>query len=67
MVPPSAIEPTPEVASGVDAGYLRGIAKVGERLVILLDLDACSGGADAAPLAGTADPGAPALAASTSG
>jgi len=38
MVPPDAIEPTPELATGIDAGYLRGIARIDERLVILLEL-----------------------------
>jgi len=38
MVPQDAIEPTPELAAGVDADYLRGIARLQERLVILLDL-----------------------------
>ncbi len=35
-----AIEPTPEmVASAIDAGYLKGIAKLEGRLLILLDLN----------------------------
>ena len=46
MVPADAIEPTPEVAAGVDAAYLRGIAKLGERLIILLELDGLFGDAD---------------------
>ena len=33
------IEPPSAVVTGVDSAYLRGVAKVGERLVILLDLD----------------------------
>ena len=48
------IEQTPEVASGYDASYLRGIAKLGDRLVILLDLAGLFGEADAASLAATA-------------
>jgi purine-binding chemotaxis protein CheW len=32
------IEPPPDVISGVDAEFLMGVAKVGERLVILLNL-----------------------------
>ena len=39
MIQGDAIEPTPEVAAGDDARALRGIARLGERLVILLDLD----------------------------
>ena len=42
MVSEDAVEPTPEVASGYDAAYIRGIAKLGEELVILLDLARCS-------------------------
>ena len=38
MVSEDAVEPTPEVASGHDAAYIRGIAKLGDELVILLDL-----------------------------
>jgi purine-binding chemotaxis protein CheW len=51
MVSNEAVEPTPEVASGYDTSYLRGIAKLGERLVILLDLAGLFGEADAAALA----------------
>ncbi len=39
MVPTDSIEPTPEVAAGVDASYQKGIAKLGDRLIILLELD----------------------------
>jgi purine-binding chemotaxis protein CheW len=54
MVPNDAVEQTPEVASGYDTSYLRGIAKLGERLVILLDLGGLFGEVDAAALAATA-------------
>ena len=50
MVPASAVDPTPGVASGDDVAYLRGIAKLGERLVILLDLDGLFGAAEQAGL-----------------
>jgi len=43
MVSEDAVEPTPEVASGYDAAYIRGIAKLGEELVILLNLGALFG------------------------
>jgi purine-binding chemotaxis protein CheW len=39
MVPAASIEPTPDVASATETGYLLGIALTGDRLVILLDLD----------------------------
>jgi purine-binding chemotaxis protein CheW len=54
MIAAEAIEPTPDVAAGNDAAYLRGIAKLGERLIILLDLDGLFADADAAALAATA-------------
>lgn len=33
------IEGAPSIVSGIDARYITGVAKVGERLLILLDLD----------------------------
>ena len=39
MLQLAAVEPTPEVAAGADSEYLRGIAKLGDRLVLLLELD----------------------------
>ena len=51
MIAADAIEPTPEVAAGVDAAYLRGIAKLGERLIILLDLNGLFADADVDALA----------------
>lgn len=50
MIPSGAIEPTPEVAAGHDVSYLRGIAKLGERLIILLDLGGLFGEAEQAAL-----------------
>jgi purine-binding chemotaxis protein CheW len=38
MVPEDAVGPTPGVAAGAEADYIRGIAKLGDQLVILLDL-----------------------------
>lgn len=35
----STIEPAPELAVGIDAHYLRGVAKLKDRLLILLDLE----------------------------
>jgi purine-binding chemotaxis protein CheW len=34
---PESIEPPPSVIGGVEAGYLEGVGRVGERLVILFD------------------------------
>ncbi|MGO4887759.1 chemotaxis protein CheW [Anaerobacillus sp. MEB173] len=38
-IPVSAIEPPPEVVGGIEAEYLRGVAKLEKRLLILLNLD----------------------------
>ena len=40
MVPEDSVHEMPEVAVSGDSTYIRGIAKLGERLVILLNLDA---------------------------
>ncbi|MFQ5882410.1 MAG: chemotaxis protein CheW [Candidatus Methylomirabilales bacterium] len=37
-IPAEAVEPTPETVSGVGIEYIRGVGKVGDRLIILLDL-----------------------------
>ena len=55
IVPGDAIEPTPEVAVGAEAAYLRGIAKLGERLIILLALEGLFGEADVDALSAVAD------------
>lgn len=38
-IPIAAIEPPPEVVGGVEAEYLRGVAKLEKRLLILLNLN----------------------------
>ena len=40
MMSEDAVEPTPGVAHGHDSAYIRGIAKLADELVILLDLGA---------------------------
>jgi purine-binding chemotaxis protein CheW len=37
-VPVSTIEPAPEEVAEIDANYIRGVAKLAERLIILVDL-----------------------------
>ena len=39
-----AIEPPPPIALGMDSQYIRGVGKIGERLLILLELDQIMGG-----------------------
>jgi len=38
-IPVNAIEPPPKVVGGVEAEYIRGVAKLANRLLILLNLD----------------------------
>ena len=38
------IEPPPPIALGMDAQLIRGVGKIGERLLILLELDQIMGG-----------------------
>ncbi|WP_027963209.1 chemotaxis protein CheW [Halalkalibacillus halophilus] len=38
-IPVEAIEPPPEVVGSVDVDYIRGVAKIDKRLLILLNLD----------------------------
>ena len=54
ILPSEAVEATPEVAAGADAEYLRGIAKLGDRLVLLLELGGLFGIEDQRALAGAA-------------
>jgi purine-binding chemotaxis protein CheW len=39
-----AIEPPPPVALGMDSSFIRGVGKIGERLLILLNLGQLMGG-----------------------
>jgi purine-binding chemotaxis protein CheW len=55
MINADAIEATPEVAAGDDSAYLHGIAKVGENLIILLDLDHLFSAGDAARVRSAAE------------
>lgn len=34
------MRPAPEMTSAIEATYIRGLAQVGERMVILLDIEA---------------------------
>lgn len=54
MVPGEAIEPTNELVAGADAASLRGIAKLDDRLIILLALDGLFTHGDSDALAGVA-------------
>lgn len=39
QIDPRIIEPTPQITSGHNTGYIQGVAKLDETLMILLDLD----------------------------
>ncbi len=54
LVPAEAVEATPEVAAGSDTEYLKGIAKLGDRLVLLLELNGLFGVEEQSALAGAA-------------
>lgn len=43
---PELIKPAPEMHSTVDTGFVTGIASVGERMLILMDIEALMSGAD---------------------
>ena len=54
-VPDEAIEPTPPiVSSGISSDFIKGVAKVGERLIIFLDLDRIFSAEEQEALASTA-------------
>ncbi|WP_328702040.1 chemotaxis protein CheW [Alicyclobacillus fructus] len=38
-IPPEAVEPPPPVVGGLDAVYLRGVARLGDDLLVLLNLE----------------------------
>jgi purine-binding chemotaxis protein CheW len=38
-LPADVIEPTPEVVDTVEVDYINGVAKIGKRLLILLNLE----------------------------
>ncbi|MEW5745935.1 MAG: chemotaxis protein CheW [Nitrospirota bacterium] len=45
-IPASTVEPTPPMASHISSEFIRGIAKLDERLIILLDMDRLLGRAE---------------------
>ncbi len=38
MIPEDAVEPTPDIAVGTDTEYVRGVAKLDDQMIILLDV-----------------------------
>ncbi len=45
-IPAEAIRNAPEMNSAIDAVYIRGLAQVGERMLILMDIEALMSSAD---------------------
>lgn len=55
----SDVDPAPDLGSGIEARFLQGIARLGERLVVLLDIDRLLA-TSSASLVVSGAPGAPA-------
>ncbi len=49
-IPVEQIEDAPELVAGVDTEYIRGVGKVGDRLIIMLDLGRVITGSETAQL-----------------
>lgn len=49
---PEAIKPAPEMGTAVDAGFITGIGSVGERMLILMDIEALMASAEMGLIAG---------------
>ncbi len=49
-IPRADVQATPDFGAQVDARYMSGMAKAGDKLVVLLDIDRTLGGDEAAPL-----------------
>ncbi len=49
-IPTADVQATPDFGAQVDARYMSGMAKAGDKLVVLLDIDRTLGGDEAAPL-----------------
>jgi purine-binding chemotaxis protein CheW len=47
-IPKKDIQPTPDFGAQVDAQFINGMAKAGDKLVVLLDIDRVLGGAELA-------------------
>lgn len=45
-ISPDTVEPPPSMAGGIDSDYIRGIGKLHDRLLILLDIDKLLKGVD---------------------
>jgi purine-binding chemotaxis protein CheW len=55
-LPPESIKPAPEFGASLDTRYLRGLATVGDQLLIIVDIERLMGSQDMAILAEAAEP-----------
>jgi purine-binding chemotaxis protein CheW len=51
-IPKTDIQPTPDFGGQVDAEFIEGLAKAGEKLVVLLDIDKVLGDEELTAVAG---------------
>lgn len=56
-VPPDSLSPAPLTTAGYDGDAIRGVANLGDRLVIALDVDRLFSAAEVSDLAGAVSPG----------
>ncbi len=49
-IPNEVVEDAPEMVAGIDSAYIKGVGKLEDRLLILLDLDRLFGGDDLSEL-----------------
>lgn len=49
-VPSDVVEPTPPMSSNISTEFIHGIAKLNDRLIILLDIDKILEGSSASPM-----------------
>ena len=54
-LPVDQIEPAPEMLTGIDTEYIRGVGKIEDRLIILLDLGRIISGAEKRQLEGSSE------------
>ena len=54
-LPPDALKPAPQLQAQVDSAFIKGIAKLGERMLIVVDIESLLGSADMGLLRAVSD------------
>lgn len=54
-LPPDALKPAPQLQAHVDSAFIKGIAKLGERMLIVVDIESLLGSADMGLLRAVSD------------